>query len=208
MMGSFLPNLMNRPILSIQCIVKISLYCSSKIPVKKGDQVYKLKVHYLPFMKNVHLSGMLIIVIVVLIIAGCTQPAVTPSVTPTPSPTPTTPTNTSQSGMGIPGPVSTLPPESNLEFQITANGNTANPLMYVAIMGGTGMTTVPEVEVTLTKPDGTSETQVMTQPFYSGKNVQFSCSTNRNRIEIWVTAPTVGKVKVYDEIVPFQSINP
>ena len=100
------------------------------------------------------------------------------------------------------------PPENNLEFQITPNGNAGNPLMYVAIMGGTGMTTDPEVAVTLTKPDGTSETQVMTQPFYMGKNVQFSCSTTQNRIEIWVTAPTAGKVKVYDEIVPFQSINP
>jgi hypothetical protein len=154
-------------------------------------------------MKNVHLFGMLILVFVVLIIAGCTQPAPSPSVTPTPTTTPMT-----QAGMGTPGPVSTLPPENNLEFQITPNGNTANPLMYVAIMGGTGMTTDPQVDVTLTKPDGTSETQVMTQPFYAGKKVQFSCSTNQNRIEIWVTAPTVGKVKVYDEIVPFQSINP
>jgi hypothetical protein len=154
-------------------------------------------------MKSIHLLGAFILVVVVLMIAGCTQPAATPSVTPTPSSTPTTP-----AGMGTPEPVSTLPPESNLEFQITPNGNTANPLMFVAIMGGTGMTTDPEVDVTLTKPDGTSETQVMTQPFYSGKQVQFSCSTNRNRIEIWVTAPTVGKVKVYDEIVPFQSINP
>jgi hypothetical protein len=154
-------------------------------------------------MKNVHLLGGLILVVVVLMIAGCTQPAATPSVTPTPTTIPVT-----QSGMGIPGPVSTLPPESNLEFQITANGNTGNPLMYVAIMGGTGMTTDPQVDVTLTKPDGTSETQVMTQPFYSGQNVQFSCSTKQNRIEIWVTAPTVGKVKVYDEIVPFQSVNP
>ena len=154
-------------------------------------------------MKNVHLFGMLILVFVVLIIAGCTQPAPTPSVTPTPTTTPMT-----QAGMGTPGPVSTLPPENDLVFQITPNGNAGNPLMYVAIMGGTGMTTDPEVDVTLTKPDGTSETQVMTQPFYTGKNVQFSCSTNQNRIEIWVTAPTVGKVKVYDEIVPFQSINP
>jgi hypothetical protein len=154
-------------------------------------------------MKNVHLFGMLVLVVVVLITAGCTQPTPTQSVTPTPTPTPVTP-----SAMGTPEPVSTLPPENNLVFQITPNGNTADPLMYVAIMGGEGMTTDPQVDVTLTKPDGTSETQVMTQPFYSGKNVQFSCSTKQNRIQIWVTAPTVGKVKVYDEIVPFQSINP
>jgi hypothetical protein len=38
--------------------------------------------------------------------------------------------------------------------------------------------------------------------------VTFPCSVYNNRVEIWVTAPQVGKIKVYDEIVPFQSINP
>jgi hypothetical protein len=38
--------------------------------------------------------------------------------------------------------------------------------------------------------------------------VALPCSTTKNRVEIWTIAPTVGKIKVYDEIVPFMSINP
>jgi hypothetical protein len=48
----------------------------------------------------------------------------------------------------------------------------------------------------------------MLPPFYVGQMVTFPCSTDKNRVEIWVTAPTVGKIKTYDEIVPFRAINP
>ncbi|KQC07076.1 MAG: hypothetical protein APR55_04335 [Methanolinea sp. SDB] len=82
------------------------------------------------------------------------------------------------------------------------------PLMYVGLMGGNGLNYVSLVEVTLTKPDGSSEAQSMRQPFSMGENLEFSCSTDKNRIEIWATAPEVGRLKVYDEIVPFRSLNP
>ena len=160
-------------------------------------------------MKNIARYVLLLLVTVLLLAAGCTQPTPTPQVTPTPTPTPLPPmTTVGPIGMGTPGPTQTLPPQYDLAFQITANGNTANPITYVAIMGGQGMNLDPQVDVTLTKPDGSSETQVMKQPFSMGQKVQFSCSQYQNRIEIWVTAPQVGKIKTYDEIVPFQSINP
>ena len=111
--------------------VKIPLYRSFKDSWKTGHHVYTVEIHYLPSMKNVHLSGMLILVVVVLILAGCTQPAPTPPVTPTPSPTPVT-----TAGMGTPGPVSTLPPENNLEFQITPNGNAGNLTHVRGYYGG------------------------------------------------------------------------
>ena len=147
-----------------------------------------------------------------LLVAGCTQTSPTQPATPIPTSLPqgttAVPQTTSPGGMGTPEPITTLPPESELIFQITSNGNTANPLMIVAIMGGAGMTVDSQVDVTLTQPDGTSQTQTMVQPFSSGMNVQFPCSTFQNRIQIWVTSSQVGKAKVYDEIVHFQSINP
>jgi hypothetical protein len=110
--------------------------------------------------------------------------------------------------MGTPGPTQTLPPQYMVAYQVTSNGNTANPLMYVSLQGGNGMNFISQVEVTLTQPDGTSETQYMNQPLSMGQTLTFPCNQFQNRIEIWTTAPTVGKIKTYDKIVPFQSINP
>ncbi|HOP68036.1 MAG TPA: hypothetical protein PLM96_05360 [Methanoregulaceae archaeon] len=163
-------------------------------------------------MKEITLVCLLILAVFIAA-AGCTQAPTEPQATPeptsmaTPSPTafftPETP-----AGMGIPGPTQSLPPQYSLTFQVTANGNMVKPLMFVGLMGGNGLNYVSLVEVTLTKPDGSSETQSMRQPFSMGENLEFPCSTDKNRIEIWATAPEVGRLKVYDEIVPFRSLNP
>jgi hypothetical protein len=160
-------------------------------------------------MKNIAFLGGLLLVAVFLLIAGCTQPAPTPLVTPTPSPVATTvvPATTGPVSFGTPGPTQTLPPQYNVEFQVQTNGQTANPLTYVALMGGNGINYVTQIDVNLTMPDGTVKSQSMMTPHYSGQNVSFPCSTWQNRVEIWTTAPQVGKIKVYDEIVPFQSLN-
>lgn len=162
-------------------------------------------------MKKFSLIPALSLVILLLVFAGCTQTPETPPATATPtSVPPTTPapvTTSEPSGMGTPGPTQTLPPQYSLTFQVTTNGRTTDPLTYVAINGGSGLNFVTEVEVILTKPDGTSQTQSMMQPHFTGQNVSFPCSTFQNRVEIWTTAPTVGKIKVYDEIVPFKSLN-
>lgn len=164
-------------------------------------------------MKQITLACVLIMAAIFMAAAGCTQAPTEPQVTATPTPIPTPSptaffTPQTPAGMGIPGPTQSLPPQYSLTFQVTSNGNMVNPLMFVGLMGGNGMNFVSLVEVTLTKPDGTSETQYMSQPFSMGENLQFPCSTDRNRIEIWATAPEVGRLKVYDEIVPFRSLNP
>jgi hypothetical protein len=164
-------------------------------------------------MKTV-LSGLTILATILLLFtAGCTQAPTTPPATTLPTavitavPATTAVPTSVIGGMGIPGPTVALPPEYNLEFQITSNGDTINPLMSVAIRGGNGMNLDSQVDVTLTKPDGTTSQGTMTQPFYMGQQVLLPCSTTQNRIQIWVTAPQVGKVKVFDDLVPFRSIN-
>jgi hypothetical protein len=164
-------------------------------------------------MKKILFAGAVSLVAVFLVFAGCTQPTAptTPVTTSTPSPvTPetTVPATPVPTGMGTPGPTQALPPYYNLVFQVTPNGNTANPVMYVSLQGGKGINVDPQVDVTLTQPSGAAQTQYMNQPFYMGKQVSFPCSQYQNRIEIWVTAPQVGKMKVYDKIMFFQSINP
>ena len=158
-------------------------------------------------MKNFAIPGILLFLALLLISAGCTEPAQPPA---TPTPVPTTepvftpiPTTT-PAGMGTPGPTQTLPPQYSLTFQVTPNGRTTNPLTYVALNGGNGMNFVSEIDIILTEPDGTQHTEIWTQPLSMGQNVAIPCSTTSNRVEIWTTAPTVGKIKVYDEIVPFK----
>jgi len=163
-------------------------------------------------MRNIALPAILILAIFFLLIAGCSTPPAPATPTPTPVPT-TVPVVTPEptavpTGLGTPGPTQTLPPQYAVTFQVTPNGRTANPLTYVGLMGGNGMNFISEVEIILTEPDGTQHTEFMRQPLSMGQNVAIPCSITKNRVEIWVTAPTVGKIKVYDQVVPFQSINP
>jgi len=92
-------------------------------------------------------------------------------------------------------------------MSFSSYGNTMSPYMAVGHQGGKGMAFDSRIDVTFTKPDGTSQQDVMLPPFHYGQNVTFPCSLDRNRVEIWVTTPTVGKVKTYDQVVPFKSIN-
>ena len=163
-------------------------------------------------MKKISLLIVLSLVILLLLCAGCTEAPETPPATATPTllqPTPSAPDATSRpAGMGTPGPTQTLPPQYSLTFQVTPNGMTADPITYVALNGGNGMNFVAQIEVSLTKPDGTVESQTMNPPHYMGQNVALPCSTTQNRVEIRVAAPDVGMITVYDEIVPFKSLNP
>ena len=143
--------------------------------------------------------------------AGYTQNATSPVATliaipvvpQTTAPVQTVP----QVGMGTPFPTQRLPVDYVLGLSVLGNGDTLSPYMTVTLRGGNGMTFDYRVDVTLTKPDGTSQKDVMLPPFHVGQQVTFPCSLDRNRVEIWVTAPNVGKVKTYDQILPFKSIN-
>ena len=158
----------------------------------------------------------LVLVVAFMVTAGCTQNATPPVVTPTPTAsqiatpaqTPVPVVTTPRVGMGTPGPTQMLPVDYMLDFMVQGNGDTSNPYMAVTLRGGNGMNLDSRVDVTFKKPDGTSQQNYMLPPFYVGQQVTFPSSTNQNRVEIWVTAPTVGKVKTYDDIVPFKSLNP
>ena len=169
-------------------------------------------------MKRVILVLTLLIAVGFLLSAGCTTPSpVTPTATPTPTITQvtspvtsmtTTPKTLPTSGLGTPEPTQTLPPQYSMDFQINTNGDTANPMMQVSIRGGNGLNFVSQVDVSLTALEGNVQQNSMYPPFYMGQNVVFPCSQYQNRVEIWVTAPQVGKIKVDDEIVPFKQLNP
>ena len=117
-------------------------------------------------MKSIVLVTGLVLVVALMLAAGCTQNPASPAVTQTPVSNPTltqaqpentaTPVIPATGGLGTPGPTETLPVNYMLEFQVQGNGNTANPYMAVTLMGGNGLNFDSRVDVTMTRPDGSS----------------------------------------------------
>jgi len=156
-------------------------------------------------------AGLLCIVLV--IAAGCTQPA-TPPVTPTPTPVVTTasptPTSSPTSVSLTPGPTQTLPEVWSLEIQVYSNGVSIDPLIIVSCQGGKGLNFIQQIDVKVTRSDGVVETAVITKPLYKGKEVSLRSTTAqgyKDRAEVWATDPQGEKVKIYDAYIPFRSYN-
>jgi hypothetical protein len=168
-------------------------------------------------MKPVLLVFFVLIVMALLVTTGCVQQPSPPVVSPsqsavqTPVPTPvtsqviSTATTVAPAGMGTPGPVQLLPPSNTLDLQVKANGDTANPMTIIVINGGNGLDIDSQIKIVLTEPDGTVVQQVVAGPFSMGQQVLLPSSSYQNRVEIYVLVPQVGEVKVYDQIVLFQS---
>jgi hypothetical protein len=152
-------------------------------------------------MKRLALVLTLAFAVGLLFTAGCVQNPGIPGIGPTASPTSGTP------GTLTTGPTQVLPADYSMEFQVQSNGNNVNPMMEVSLRGGNGFNLDTRIDVTQTEPDGTVQTATMLPPFSQGQTVTFPCSTDKNRIEIWVTAPT-GQYKVYDQVIPFKTLNP
>jgi len=155
-------------------------------------------------------SGLLILLFL-LITAGCMQ--TTPPVTPTPTvetlattvPTPV-PTTLSLT----PGPTQALPEIWSLDVQVQGNGEAINPLIIVSCQGGKGLNFIQQLDVKVTRPDGVVENSVITKPLYKGKEVSLPITSqmgNVNRVEVWATTPQGDKVKIFDDYVPFRTYN-
>lgn len=170
-------------------------------------------------MKNL-LTGLIVILLLVCVLAaGCSQSpsdtVPTQAVTAIPTQMSLSVTETTArpaetiSGPGTPGPTQMLPPDYLLGFQVQANGDTVKPEIYVTLSGGNGMNLDSLYDATLYRTDSNVNTQVRYPPFRMGDTMIFpSTTSNYNRIVITVTAPQVGKVTVRDEYVPFKTINP
>jgi hypothetical protein len=155
-------------------------------------------------------SGFLILLFL-LITAGCTQtpPPVTPTptvetlATEVPTPVPTTLSLT-------PGPTQMLPDIWSLDVQVQGNGEAINPLIIVSCQGGKGLNFIQQLDVKVTRPDGVVENSVISKPLYKGKEVSLPITSqmgNVNRVEVWATTPQGDKVKIFDDYVPFRTYN-
>ena len=146
--------------------------------------------------------GVFLILLFLLITAGCTQttpPVPTPvatTATAVPTPVPTTPLSLT------PGPTQTLPEVWNLEMQVQSNGVSIDPLITVSVQGGKGLNFIQQVDVRVTRSDGVVETGVIAKPLYKGKEISLRSTTApgyRDRAEVWATTPQGDKVKIFED---------
>jgi len=156
-------------------------------------------------------AGLLCIVLV--LAAGCTQPA-TPPTTPAPTTIVTTatpaPTPAPTSVSSTPGPTQTLPDMWSLDVQIEGNGVSIDPQIITTVRGGKGLNFILQVDVRVTRPDGIIENGIIAKPLSVGKSVSLPITSqmgNINRVEVWATNPQGEKVKIFDDYVPFRTYN-
>lgn len=158
-----------------------------------------------------YVCGALLVLMSLLIAAGCT--GTTPPATPTPTPveTPTeTPTALPTTLSLTPGPTQTLPEIWGLEVQVMGNGVAIDPQIIVSVQGGKGLNFIQLIDVKVTRPDGVVKTDVISKPLFKGKEVSLPITSqmgNVNRVEVWATTPQGDKVKIFDDYVPFRTYN-
>jgi hypothetical protein len=159
-----------------------------------------------------YIMGVFLVLLLMLITAGCTQ--TTPPVTPTPTAVETlateVPTPVPTTLSLTPGPTQTLPEVWGLEIQVQSNGVAIDPLITVSCQGGKGLNFIQQIDVKVTRSDGVVETDVISKPLYKGKEVSLRSTTApgyRDRAEVWATTPQGDKVKIYDDYVAFRTYN-
>jgi hypothetical protein len=155
------------------------------------------------------------VLLLLLLTAGCTQPAsqpVTPVPTPAETAAPATTTVNPTSVPDTPGPTQTLPEIWNIDVQVTGNGEAIDPQIITTIRGGKGLNFILQVDVQVTRADGKVETgTIKRQTTYRvGDSVSLPVTSqmgNVNRVEVWATTPQGDRVKIFDDYVPFRTYN-
>jgi ABC-type transport system substrate-binding protein len=156
--------------------------------------------------------GCIAFLMLLLLVAGCTQPAA-PQATPVPTTAPTTAEPVTTTTVvpttfvpATPGPTDTIQSNWAVTVQVQSNGQAINPQVIYTFNGGMGMNLIPEIDVMLIRSDGTVEIGNMTQPLSIGQTVSLPGTTgNNDRAEVWVITPQGDRVKIVDMYVPFRS---
>jgi PBP1b-binding outer membrane lipoprotein LpoB len=158
--------------------------------------------------------GVFLVLLLLLVTAGCTQ--TTPPATQTPTVVETivseVPTALPTSFSLTPGPTQTLPENWNIEVQVEGNGEAIDPQIITTIRGGKGVNFILAVDVRVTRADGKVETASIPRKttYKVGDSVSLPVTPqmgNVNRVEVWATDPQGNQVKIFDDYVPFRTYN-
>lgn len=153
----------------------------------------------------------LMLCVLLVLAAGCTQPVTTTgSSTPTMAVTtaPATPPPTSPAVFSTPGPTQTLPSYWDIEVEVESNGYAPDPKIVTTVRGGQGLTYILQIDVKVTRTDGIVENGIIPSPLEIGDSVALNgTDKNHDRAEVWATDPQGTMVKIFDDYVPFRSYN-
>ncbi|MDD1688577.1 MAG: hypothetical protein LUO90_03310, partial [Methanoregula sp.] len=128
------------------------------------------------------LTSALVLCVVLVLAAGCTQPANT---TETPKPTiavisaAATPPASPAAVFSTPGPTQTLPSYWDIEIEVESNGYAPDPQIVTTVRGGQGLSFIQQIDVKVTRTDGIVEKGIIPKPLEVGDFVSLN-GTDKN----------------------------
>jgi ABC-type Fe3+-hydroxamate transport system substrate-binding protein len=143
------------------------------------------------------LIGLVILIIVVLLTAGCTQtsPQGPATQSPTSSPTVTATYTTT--------PTDVIPVDQAIIVEASKSTLSFDPKIKVEFRGGSGMNIISYIDVKVTRSDGTVETARMTSPDI-GAFVELTGTTGTDRVEVTYRLQNGNEYKAYDQVFEFR----
>jgi hypothetical protein len=162
-------------------------------------------------MKNISIASVSIIVLLLCCSSGCltgTSPQMTPTQT-VPTQVPETLVMTTQPPVISlsPGPTQTIPSDYYVEVEVTKQNEAGRPVVTVTYRGGKGLVFTQQVNVRVTRSDGIIETGSMNKPSI-GDERQLEATIDNDRVEVSILFSDGKSYKVFDRLMPYQSVNP
>ena len=162
-------------------------------------------------MQIYRISSVSIIVLLLCSAAGClngTGPQPTPTTTvPTQVPEIFTPTIEPTAISLAPGPTQTIPPDYYVEVEVTKQNEAGRPVVTVTYRGGKGLVFTQQVNIRVTRSDGIIETETMNKPSVGDERTLLATIYD-DRVEVSILFSDGKSYKVFDRLMPYQSVNP
>jgi len=157
--------------------------------------------------------GSFLLVIALLVSAGCTTFTPQPAPTPTPTPVITTeiPTTVPTTVAPVatptastkPEPTQTLPSQWALSISVEKAG-TYSMTIITHFDGGKGLPSVLKMESRVTKPDGSVVSKTIERP-KMGDVIEIEGTNSTDRVEVYVTMNSGTVYKIIDQQMPYKT---
>jgi len=143
------------------------------------------------------LIGLAILIIAVLLTAGCTGSPQQGAATQAPTPSLTVPPTLTAT------PTDVIPVDQAIIVEVSRGTLSYDPKIKVEFRGGTGMNLLSYIDATVTRSDGTVETARLTAPVI-GDYVELTGTTGKDRVEVTERLKNGNEYKIYDQVLEFR----
>lgn len=148
---------------------------------------------------------LIIFVLALTLVMGCTNQSVIPPTTPTPPltmPTASQVTAVAPTLTAAPGPVQTVPDFESINIGVSRNSISENPTIITTFNGGLGLGMVEHMDVTVIRSDGVEETGSVANPT-TGAQVTLLGTTTTDHVIVYVTMTSGQQYTIIDNYYPF-----